>query len=195
MWNRYRQSVDFKDGKQWLLRFFDQIRFYPVDADQLARMREDFPRGRLKLDIEPATLDIREYRRMLAAEAASIAAFKTRQQAAFEAERERWREQDAVTSSRSATNNPEENGAQASAVANDIPPGCIALSSPVTGSVWQLNVSAGQRVSEGAELLVVEAMKMEIPVTADEAAEVVEVRCARGRTVTAGETLAVLRPV
>ncbi|MBP6368305.1 MAG: urea carboxylase, partial [Nitrosomonas sp.] len=30
MWNRYRQTTDFKEGKPWLLRFFDQIRFYPV---------------------------------------------------------------------------------------------------------------------------------------------------------------------
>jgi urea carboxylase len=28
MWNRYKQTADFKDGKPWLLRFFDQIRFY-----------------------------------------------------------------------------------------------------------------------------------------------------------------------
>ena len=35
MWNRYRQSADFRDGKQWLLRFFDQIRFYPVSAEEL----------------------------------------------------------------------------------------------------------------------------------------------------------------
>ena len=31
MWNHYRQSADFR-GKPWLLRFFDQIRFYPVSA-------------------------------------------------------------------------------------------------------------------------------------------------------------------
>jgi urea carboxylase len=50
-------------------------------------------------------------------------------------------------------------------------------------------------VSSGDALLVVEAMKMEIPIHADETAEVVELRCARGRTVAAGETLAVLRPL
>jgi biotin carboxyl carrier protein len=42
---------------------------------------------------------------------------------------------------------------------------------------------------------VVEAMKMEVPVLADEPAEVVELRCARGRTVSAGETVLVLRPL
>ena len=42
MWNRYRQTADFSAGKQWLLRFFDQLRFYPVSHDELTRMREDF---------------------------------------------------------------------------------------------------------------------------------------------------------
>jgi urea carboxylase len=201
MWNRYRQTAEFRDGQQWLLRFFDQIRFYPVDADELARMREDFPRGRFKLDIEPATLDIREYRRMLTREAESIAAFKSRQQAAFEAERERWRELDGQREvvSRAAQGDSAAVGENVNdavgTASNDVPPGCIAVSSPVTGSLWQLNVSVGQRVREGDELLVVEAMKMEIPITADATAEVVEVRCARGRTVTAGETLVALRPV
>ena len=51
MWNRYRQTADFKEGKQWLLRFFDQIRFYPVAVDELLQMREDFIEGRFKLRI------------------------------------------------------------------------------------------------------------------------------------------------
>ncbi|MGH8333576.1 MAG: carboxyltransferase domain-containing protein, partial [Pseudomonas sp.] len=42
MWNRYREVAAF-DGKPWLLRFFDQIRFYPVSADELLRIRRDFP--------------------------------------------------------------------------------------------------------------------------------------------------------
>jgi biotin carboxyl carrier protein len=49
-------------------------------------------------------------------------------------------------------------------------------------------------VKAGDELLVVEAMKMEIPISADEAGEIVEVRCERGRMICAGETLLVLRP-
>jgi biotin carboxyl carrier protein len=49
-------------------------------------------------------------------------------------------------------------------------------------------------VKAGDELMVVEAMKMEIPIAADESGEIVEVRCERGRTIQAGETLMVLRP-
>ncbi|MCS5946678.1 carboxyltransferase domain-containing protein [Klebsiella variicola subsp. variicola] len=42
MWNRYHEVADFA-GKPWLLRFFDQLRFYPVSADELLEIRRDFP--------------------------------------------------------------------------------------------------------------------------------------------------------
>jgi urea carboxylase len=186
MWNRYRRSGDFRDGRQWLLRFFDQIRFYPVSAAELLQMREDFPYGRFSLDVQPTTLRLRDYRAFLAENAGSIAQFKARQQAAFEAERERWNETAAsvktVESVRSAPDSLQ------------IPDGCIAVSSPITGSLWQIVVDAGARVEAGDELLVVEAMKMEIPIAAEVAGEIVELRCERGRMISAGETLLVLRP-
>ena len=52
MWNRYRQTANFIDEKPWLLRFFDQIKFYEVSADELHQMREDFPRGRVELKLK-----------------------------------------------------------------------------------------------------------------------------------------------
>ena len=91
MWNRYRQTAEFRDGKRWLLRFFDQLRFYPVSAEELLRLRAEFPYGKASLRIEPTMLRLRDYRQFLATNAQSIAAFKARQQAAFDAERERWR--------------------------------------------------------------------------------------------------------
>jgi urea carboxylase len=186
MWNRHRQTTDFTDGKQWLLRFFDQLRFFPVSAQELLQMREDFPRGRLKLRTEPATLKLREYRRFLAANQASIDAFKQRQQTAFDAERERWRIQGHATfSAESAASEPRVEAALAD--------GSIGVAAPVSGSVWLLPVAPGQRVKEGDELLVIEAMKMEIPVYAEQAGEIVEIRCARGKAVAAGDVLIVIR--
>jgi urea carboxylase len=61
MWNRWHETADFKDGKPWLLRFFDQIRFYPVSADELLQIREDFPRGKFKLNIEEETFRLKDY--------------------------------------------------------------------------------------------------------------------------------------
>ncbi len=79
MWNRYRQTADFRDGKQWLLRFFDQIRFYPVSAEELLELRAGFPYGKHPLRIEESHLDLGEYVGFLERERDSIAAFRTRQ--------------------------------------------------------------------------------------------------------------------
>ncbi len=190
MWNRYRQTADFTAGRQWLLRFFDQIRFYPVTADELLVLREDFIHGRFTLKVEPATLRLRDYRAFLETNASGIQAFKSRQQAAFEAERERWN-LDGIKEEQ----NQLDNGSTESKKSYDVPAGCVGVTSPVSGSVWQLGVTQGQRFKADDELLVVEAMKMEIPILADEAGEVVEVRCAKGGSVTAGETLLVVKAI
>jgi urea carboxylase len=46
VWNTWRQTDAFTEGKPWLLRFFDQIRFFPVSAEELTEWRRDFPLGR-----------------------------------------------------------------------------------------------------------------------------------------------------
>jgi urea carboxylase len=192
MWNRYRQTREFRDGKRWLLRFFDQLRFYPVSAEELLRLREDFPLGKTALQIESATLRLRDYQQFLVANASSIAAFKTRQQAAFDAERERWR-----AMGRESDNQIEaacESGSLAGNQADALPDGCVAISSPVTGSVWQLKTGVGERAAAGSALIVIESMKMEIAVQSEQTGTVVELRCRRGQPVMAGETLLVLRP-
>ena len=43
VWNTYRQTDAFTDGKPWLLRFFDQIRFFPVSARRADRMAARLP--------------------------------------------------------------------------------------------------------------------------------------------------------
>jgi urea carboxylase len=191
MWNRHRQTDAFRDDKHWLLRFFDQLRFYPVSAAELERLRADFPYGKTPLQIEPTTLRLRDYRRFLQEHADSIAAFKARQQAAFDAERERWHAEPLEEAPGSRPN-----GAGPAEVDSDLelPADCIAISSPVSGSVWRLSIAVGQRARAGETLLVIEAMKMEIALSADQAGLIVQLRCQRGQSVAAGETLLVLRP-
>ena len=185
MWNRYHDSADFRDGKHWLLRFFDQIRFYPVSADELLRMRADFPYGKHPLSIEPTTLRLGDYQHFLDVHKASIDSFRTQQRAAFEAERSRWRE--AGVAEPAAIELPP-------ATAGDsVPQGCVAVRAPVSGSVWQLKVQPGQSVAAGDELVVMESMKMEIGVRAEESGTIAAVYCAAGRAAHAGELLVALR--
>ncbi|MEJ0087469.1 MAG: 5-oxoprolinase/urea amidolyase family protein [Pseudomonadota bacterium] len=186
MWNRFRESADFRDGRQWLLRFFDQIRFYPVSADELLTLRAGFPYGRFPLRIEESTLSLGEYLAFLERERDSIEAFRVQQRAAFSAERERWRQ--AGLDESAPVDPPRRTEPTA------IPDGCIAVTSGVSGSVWQLKVQADQAVSKGETLVIMESMKMEISIVAPLAGTVLEVRAAEGRPANAGDTLLVLKP-
>jgi urea carboxylase len=188
MWNRYQQTADFKDGKQWLLRFFDQLHFYPVSHEELTRIRKDFIHGRYQLQVEETVLSLRDYQRFLQDNASTIAAFKEKQQTAFEAERERW-EQTGQASYEAEL----PDAASSSDAPFDVPQGCIAVASPVTGSVWSIAVNPGDRVSMGDRLVVVEAMKMEIAIEADEIGVVKEILCAQGSPVKAGQALLMLQ--
>jgi urea carboxylase len=187
MWNRYKQTDDFTEGKPWLLRFFDQLRFYPVSQDELKQMREDFPHGRFNLKIEPTTLKLRDYREFLQSNADSIAAFKQRQQASFDDERARW---EANGQANYEADLPDELGSSDAGI--DIPHGCIAVASPVTGSAWEIPAEVGDKVAIGDTLVVVEAMKMEIPIEADEAGTIKEVLVSQGSPVSAGQALMII---
>ena len=66
------------------------------------------------------------------------------------------------------------------------------VQSEVAGTVWKVEVAVGQAVAEGDTLLIVESMKMEIPVTAPKAGKVSEIRTAEGEPVTDGQLLVIL---
>src|SRR5258708_9291981 len=65
MWNTHRSTREFEPGTPWLLRFFDQIHFYPVSASELLEIRDAFPRGRYSLRIEPTEFRLRDYHTFL----------------------------------------------------------------------------------------------------------------------------------
>lgn len=188
MWNRWRVTREFQPGTPWLLRFFDQIRFYPVGAEELLTLRHDFIAGRANLRIEEGVFRLSEYQSFLQDNAESITAFKQRQQTAFEAERERWR-----VAGLSET--PDEISSQdeaANAAAADAFEGEVVVSQ-VSGGVWSILVSAGTTVKSGDALLVVESMKMEITVHAPCDGLIHEVLCIEGQPVSAGQPLVLVR--
>ncbi|MGF6857685.1 urea carboxylase [Paraburkholderia sp. CI3] len=184
MWNRYREVADFA-GQHYLLRFFDQIRFYEVSADELLRIRADFPLGRFPLRIEESELSLPDYQAFLASESASIEQFRSRQQAAFQAERERWRE--AGTSEVTFETPVTENTQLA-----PLHDGEVAVDSEIAGSLWQVKVKTGDAVDAGDVLLIIESMKMEIAVCAPCAGTVGEIYVAPGSPVRAGQRVAVV---
>ncbi len=90
MWNKGENNIDFHSGKPWLLRFFDQIRFFPVTEDELIQIRHDFPHGNYNIKIEETMFDFGEYKAFLQENKTDIEQFKLKQQNAFDAERQRW---------------------------------------------------------------------------------------------------------
>lgn len=184
MWNRYR-AVEAFGGQPWLLRFFDQIRFYPVSAEELSRIRRDFPLGRYPLKIENTELRLSDYQDFLAAEADSIDAFRRQQRGAFDAERQRWIE------SGQAHFESEEVAAD---LGEDTPLGAgqHGIESHIAGNLWQVSVAEGTRVEAGDVLVILESMKMEIPLTAPVAGVVKEVRAQPGSPVRAGQRVVVI---
>jgi urea carboxylase len=188
MWNTYQVTAEFAHGKPWLLRFFDQIRFYPVSGAELREFREDFVRGRARLEITEGTFRLDAYRRFLQENSSSIAAHKARQQAAFDSERRRWEASGQIgyAAELPVVHDDED--------AEELQPGCVAVVSPVSGSVWKIASAQGQVVKAGDTLVLVESMKMELPIVAPVDGVVTQMRCTEGRTVLIAQTLVVLRP-
>jgi urea carboxylase len=188
MWNTYRQTDDFIDQKPWLLRFFDQIRFYPVSAAELLTFRDNFLQGKVKLQVSHERFSLKKYNQFLKTNRQSIQAFKDRQQKAFDEERARWEAAgqavESVDSSQAAE--PQDPGS--------VPAGWVAVFADVPGNVWKVEVSAGRRVKTGERLAILESMKMEIAVLSPADGVIGEAFCTEGRVITAGQLLFSIRP-
>jgi urea carboxylase len=184
MWNSWRATGAFEEGKPWLLRFFDQIRFFPVSGDELKEARDSFPHGRYKLKIEPATFSLRRHNEFLREHAAEIEAVRKRQRGAFDAERLRWEEQGLhLFVENDSRDEPPESALQ---------DGAIAVEAPMPGNVWKIEAAPGERVAAGQTLVILESMKMEISVPSPAAGRVLEIACQTGRPVQNGQRLAII---
>jgi len=188
VYNRFKATRYFQAETPWLLRFFDQIRFYPVEARELLEMREALPHGRLELKIEEERFRLSDYRRFLAEQADSIAAFRAVQRGAFAEERQRWVDSGKQHVSVDHAEAPVRTSERAGWAGAEL------VESSVPGSVWKVLVSAGQRVSQGDVLAIVESMKMEIAIESPVNGVVVEVVAGEGQPVTPGQPVVVVKP-
>ncbi len=182
IWNSYRRTTAFT--KHTLLRFFDQIKYFPVSPAELLDARAAFPHGSYNIKIEETEFSARRYTTFLAENAASIASFRTTREAAFAAEREAW----AVT----GLDQPVADPADAPPVQTSLPPNALMVESPIAGNLWKLLVQLGDQVQAGDTIAILEAMKTEIRVLAPAAGHIHELLCKPGRDVRAGQPLATL---
>ena len=188
MWNTFHETAEFEPNKPWLLRFFDQIRFYPVSAAELSQFRKDFIHGRIHLRIEEETFNLKQYNEFLRSISDETAKFKAIQQAAFEAERERWQVDPLL---RQIT----EEVAPIETQDVELPPDSHAVIAQVPASVWQIVVEKDSIVKTGEPLVILESMKMEITLTAPVDGVVFDVFCTPGQMVSVGQLLCAIQQV
>ncbi|MEH0629594.1 5-oxoprolinase/urea amidolyase family protein [Streptomyces stelliscabiei] len=188
VWSPWQQRGAFEPGSPWLLRFFDRIKWYPVEADELLSLRSDIVSGRFVPRVEDGTFSLAEYETFLSEHAESIAEFRAGQQAAFAAERAAWEAAGEFTRAEAAPAPP------AAPAQIHVPEGGRLIEAEFTASVWQVNVRPGDRVTTGQPLLTLEAMKMESRVPAPTDGVIDQILTTPGTQVNAGTPLLILTP-
>lgn len=186
MWNSWKETEYFKSGKPWLLNFFDQIKFYPVSAEEILDAREKFLRGKFDIKIEETQFSFKEYKKFLAENADTIHKFKEHQEASFEAERQMWKEKglDEFVS---------ETGETGGITEEEVPKGCETERTSIPGSVWKVLVEEGKTIKAGETIAILESMKMEFPIEARQDGVIEKIYLKPGEVVNAGQLAAAIR--
>lgn len=183
MWNRYRKTEVFENP--WLLRFFDQIRFYPVSHEELNSIRADFPIGKWAPKIEETTISMPELAKEWDKQQRAIDQFVEQRERAFEQEMMSWKANGQLEPEIIDSNENDDSALQ-------LKEGEFIIESTAAGSVWLVETEEGKEVVEGDNLIVLESMKMEIAITSPEPATVSRVLVEAGQQVQAGQALLIL---
>ncbi|MEH2920017.1 urea carboxylase [Samsonia erythrinae] len=179
IWNKFLKNDQFAQNEPWLLKFFDQVRFYPVTEDELTQLRDDFREGRVNLRIEETLFDFAQHQQFLSENAASIRAFRQRQAAAFEQEVTLWERDE----------EPEPTLMTETALDDIDNQALVPVSADMNGNIWKVLVQPGDEVESGQTLVIVEAMKMELAIVAPQGGTVKRIACQAGRPVSPGDPL------
>ena len=183
MWNRYHQTDNFT--QPWLLRFFDQIKFYEVSPAELAEIREKLPKGQVRIRIEETQFSLNDYEAFLEENNMAISEFMDAREQAFDEELARWKRDGQLTYEQAADTQTHDDEFV-------VPDNCEVVDSPVSGSVWQCKVSVGDSVQAGDVLMVLESMKMEIEIHAIGSGTVHSVLKEQGQSIQSGQTLVLI---
>ncbi|KGD65208.1 urea carboxylase [Alcanivorax nanhaiticus] len=181
IWNKHLKNSQFENGEPWLLKFFDQVRYYPVSEAELTTMREAFRHGHLNIEITEEPFSLAEHRQFLEDNADSIAEFNEKRDAAYHEEVARWQNEDAAIESAMLGSKSE---------IGEIDGHLI--SAEISGNVWKLLVEEGSQVEAGQTVVIVEAMKMEFEIVANTSGKVTGLHCRPGAIINAGDPVIVI---
>ncbi|KAM0810637.1 putative Urea amidolyase [Seiridium cardinale] len=161
-WDATGTRPGFSSTRPWLFRHFDLVSFYEVSVEEYDQVEREFAAGNYTFDISETTLDMDHYITEFEAKEKNPAhqEWKRRQLAASEEMGQleaklvkEWNEAKAVDSSAAhkSTLIESENA--------------VIIESPVSASVWKIEVRIGDILEKGQTVAILEAMKMEIKVT------------------------------
>lgn len=183
MWNRYRSNEVF--NQPWLLRFFDQVKYYPVSHEELMQIREDFPLGKWQPKIEKSRVSMPELIQQWKENEKDIETFTKQREQAFADEMAEWKRTGQLNYSFEAD-------AEQKNEAIELADNQYLMEATAAGSVWKVNSKANQQIASGESMIVLESMKMEIDIAATESAKIVKILVKEGQQVHAGQALMVL---
>ena len=193
VWSTWSRWPGAAAGAPWLLRFFDQVRFFPVEPDELLELRRAAVEGRYEPRIEADLFDVDAYHRFLASIRDDAERFHLRQQEAFQAERQRWVAAGEFEAAKAAEASVVDAGEAAEEFAAS--EGAHVVTAPLGAQVWAVPVGDGEIVAAGDELVVLSAMKTETAVHAPVSGRVEHVVVRPGQVVLSGTPLMAIAPL
>lgn len=182
-------KLTLNGGKNpWLLSPFDQIEFYPVSEEVLNVYEEQVKTGRYKLDIVDSVFDYKNYSKWLDANKESIAEHEAKKNSKDIVEMLKLIQESSSLSSSSAVEDSSADDDEFSENAKKV------YAEVVTGRFWKNLVNAGDAVTKGQGILVLEAMKTEMVINAPVSGKVVKIYHSKGDMVETGDLVAVIEP-
>jgi len=188
IWNAFTVNSLYEPGKPWLLRMFDQVRFYEVSDEELEDAFEKFKHGLYVPRTETEVFDVAAYTEWINTPemVAKIKEFETAR-AAGEASID-WSEPQPNPLTKLLADLTEAAGALLYGNSSD-DDGGTSVPAPCSANVWKVNVKPGQLVKEGEALVVLEAMKMEYALDAPCSGVVTAIKVKQGAAVKQGDVL------
>ena len=150
----------------------------------MQEIRREFPRGNYPLKIEESSFSLSDYQQFIEDNATDIEQFRGKRHAAFLEELAQWH------ATGQFNFEAEEQQQQEDEVS--WPEDSTVVDSPVSGSVWQTEVAVGDHVRAGQSLVILESMKMEIPIQAPRDGVVSHLLLSAGQRVRPGQALVVM---
>ncbi|KAK3178562.1 hypothetical protein OEA41_000699 [Lepraria neglecta] len=178
-------------SRPWLFEDFDQLTYYEVDEAEYERQLALFHSGRYEYQIEETVFDMAEHNKLLEDTKDEVAAIRQKQKRAQD---EMQKLEDELmakwTEEKAAGKIPMD---KVEALLND--PGIEKISSPLNANVWKVVAEEGQEIKEGDEVAILEAMKLEISVRAEEGmkGKLEKLLVRPGDVVNAGDPLVLVR--